>query len=117
MPTDTAMSAAVRMPPAFARTALPGRIVFGDGALGRLGDELDQRDLRGAMLIAADYDARLGQRGRAALGERVRLSWGEVRQHVLRGKVHDEESESQDVPKIEASDWPRSSRQIIPARA
>src|SRR3984893_18375262 len=84
MPTDTAMSAAVRMPPAFARTALPGRIVFGDGALGRLGDELDQRDLRGAMLIAADYDARLAQRGRAALGERVRLSWGEVRQHVPR---------------------------------
>jgi maleylacetate reductase len=78
------MSAAVRMPPAFARTALPGRIVFGDGALGRLGDELGQRDLRGAMLIAADYDARLAQRGRAALGERVRLSWGEVRQHVPR---------------------------------
>jgi maleylacetate reductase len=84
MPTDTAMSAAVRMPPAFARTALPGRIVFGDGALGRLGDELDQRDLRGAMLIAVDYDARLAQRGRAAVGERVRLSWGEVRQHVPR---------------------------------
>jgi maleylacetate reductase len=78
------MSAAVRMPPAFARTALPGRIVFGDGALGRLGDELDQRDLRAAMLIAADYDARLAQRGRDALGERVRLSWGEVRQHVPR---------------------------------
>jgi maleylacetate reductase len=84
MPTDTAISAAVRMPQAFARTGLPGRIVFGDGALRRLADELDQRDLRGAMLIAADYDSRLAEQGRDVLGERVRLSWGKVRQHVPR---------------------------------
>jgi maleylacetate reductase len=72
------------MPPAFARTSLPGRIVFGDGALRRLADELDQRDLRGAMLIVADHDARLAAHGRDALGKRVRLSWGEVRPHVPR---------------------------------
>ena len=70
--------------PAFARTSLPGRIVFGDGALDRLADELDQRDLRERMLIAADYDASWRERGRNALGERVRLSWDEVRQHVPR---------------------------------
>jgi maleylacetate reductase len=74
----------MRMPRAFARTGLPGRIVFGDGALGRLGDELDQHGLRGAMLIAADNDARLAELGRDALGDLVRLSWGEVRQHVPR---------------------------------
>jgi maleylacetate reductase len=84
MPTGTAISAAVRMPPPFARTSLPGRIVFGDGSLDLLGDELDQHDLRGAMLIAADYDARLAEQGRDALGDLVRLNWGEVRQHVPR---------------------------------
>src|SRR6201994_3648324 len=84
MPTGTATSSVMRMPRAFARTSLPGRIVFGDGALGRLGDELDQHGLRGAMLIAADNDARLTELGRDALGDLVRLSWGEVRQHVPR---------------------------------
>ena len=84
MSTGTAISATVRMPPAFARTSLPGRIIFGDGALGRLAGELDQRDLRNAMFIAADHDAGLVERGRDALGDRVRLSWPEVRQHVPR---------------------------------
>jgi maleylacetate reductase len=84
MLTGTAISSVVRMPPPFARSSLPGRIVFGDGALGRLGHELDQQNLRGAMLIAADYDGRLAGQGRAALRDLVRLSWGEVRQHVPR---------------------------------
>ena len=51
-----------------ARTSLPGRIVFGDGAVRQLADELDQRDLRRAMLIAADYDPSLAAHGREALG-------------------------------------------------
>ena len=55
MPSDTAAPTAVQLPAAFARTSLPGRIVFGDGAVRQLADELDQRDLRRAMLIAADY--------------------------------------------------------------
>jgi maleylacetate reductase len=84
MSTGTAISATARMPPAFARTSLPGRIIFGDGALGRLAGELDQHDLRNAMFIAADYDAGLAEQGRDALGARVRLSWPEVRQHVPR---------------------------------
>jgi maleylacetate reductase len=74
----------VAMPPAFARTSLPGRIIFGGGALGRLADELDRRSLRNVMFIAAGYDAGLAAKGRAALGDRVRLSWPEVRQHVPR---------------------------------
>lgn len=84
MSIGTATSSRVRMPPAFARTSLPGRIIFGDGALSRLAGELDQRNLRSAMLIAADYDAGLPEQGRDALGDRVRLSWSEVRQHVPR---------------------------------
>jgi hypothetical protein len=53
MTIDTAGSGTVRMPAAFARTSLPGRIVFGDGAVVLLAGELDQRDLRRAMLIVA----------------------------------------------------------------
>jgi maleylacetate reductase len=74
----------MRMPAPFARTSLPGRIVFGDGAARRLADELDQHGLRRAMLIAADYDPGLVAHGREALGERVKLRWAEVRQHVPR---------------------------------
>ena len=84
MPSDTAVSTALQMPAAFARTSLPGRIVFGDGAVRQLADELDQRDLRRAMLIAADCDPSLAAHGREALGERVKLRWAEVRQHVPR---------------------------------
>ena len=84
MASDTAVSGTVPMPAAFARTSLPGRIIFGDGAVGRLAGELDQRALRRAMLIVASHDAQLAERARNALGERVHLQWGEVRQHVPR---------------------------------
>jgi maleylacetate reductase len=70
------------MPAPFARTSLPGRIVFGDGALAQLAAELDQRGLRRAMLIAAGRDGRLADCGDTVLGDRVRLRWSEVRQHV-----------------------------------
>ena len=72
------------MPVPFARTSLPGRIVFGDGAVARLADELDEHDLRQVMLITASYDAQLGEYGHKALGDRIRLHWDEVRQHVPR---------------------------------
>jgi maleylacetate reductase len=83
MAGDTAPLSAV-MPAPFARTSLPGRIVFGDGAVTRLADELDQHDLRQVMLITASRDAQLGEHGRKALGDRIRLHWEEVRQHVPR---------------------------------
>ena len=82
MASDTAVSGTVQMPAAFARTSLPGRIIFGDGAIGLLAGELDQRDLRRAMLIAARHDASLAAHGATALGDRVKLRWDEVRQHV-----------------------------------
>jgi maleylacetate reductase len=72
------------MPAPFARTSLPGRVVFADGAVTRLADELDQHDLHRAVLITASHDAQLGQHGQQALGDRVALHWDEVRQHVPR---------------------------------
>jgi len=82
--TDTAVPGTTLMPAPFARTSLPGRIVFGDGALDQLAAELDKHDLRRAVLVAASYDTRLAGRARDALGERVQLEWNEVRQHVPR---------------------------------
>jgi maleylacetate reductase len=82
--SKTAVPGAAHMPAPFARTSLPGRIVFGDGALDQLAAELDEHDLGRAMLIAASYDTQLAERARNALAGRVRLEWNEVRQHVPR---------------------------------
>jgi maleylacetate reductase len=84
MPGSTAAAAAAVIPAPFARTSLPGRIVFGDGAVVRLADELEQHDLRQAMLITASQDPQLGEYGHKALQDRIRLHWDEVRQHVPR---------------------------------
>lgn len=72
------------MPDPFTRNSLPGRIVFGGGAVSQLGSELGQRGLGRALLITASHDAQLAECGRAALGDRVALHWDEVRQHVPR---------------------------------
>lgn len=79
-----AANLAAVMPAPFARTSLPGRVVFADGAVTRLADELDQHDLRQAVLITASRDAKLGEYGQEGLGDRVVLHWDEVRQHVPR---------------------------------
>lgn len=84
MAGNTAAAAASVMPAPFARTSLPGRIVFGDAAVERLAEELDQQDLRQVMLITASHDAHLGEQGRKVLGDRIQLHWDEVRQHVPR---------------------------------
>jgi maleylacetate reductase len=82
MTGDSAVSPGALMPAPFARTSLPGRVVFGDGALGKLAAELDQRGLRRAMLLVAGRDGPLADRGTAALGDRVQRHWAEIRQHV-----------------------------------
>jgi maleylacetate reductase len=84
MTGETAVLREVSMPAPFARTSLPGRIVFGEGALAQLAAELDQRGLRRAMLIVSGRDQRLADAGTAVLGERAGLRWDEVRQHVPR---------------------------------
>jgi maleylacetate reductase len=82
MTGDSAIPPEARMPAPFARTSLPGRVVFGDGALARLAGELDQRGFKRAMLIADGRGGQLADRGAAVLGDRVQLHWHEVRQHV-----------------------------------
>lgn len=84
MVSKTAVPGTAQMPAPFARTSLPGRIVFGDGALDQLAVEIDQQGLRRAMLIAASYDTQLTERARNVLAERIALEWNEVRQHVPR---------------------------------
>jgi maleylacetate reductase len=75
MTGDSGILPGARMPAPFARTSLPGRVVFGDGALAQLSGELDQRGLKRAMLIAAARDRQLEDRGAAVLGDRLRLRW------------------------------------------
>jgi maleylacetate reductase len=70
------------MPSQFTRTALPGRIVFGPGALAELGDELDARAAGRAMVIGAERNTNLTV---SSLGNRVALTWNEVAQHVPAG--------------------------------
>jgi maleylacetate reductase len=82
MASDSANSPGAQMPAPFARTSLPGRVVFGDGALARLAGELDQRGLTRAMLIVGSGDGQLADQGAAVLGDRVQRHWDEVRQHV-----------------------------------
>ena len=70
MTETTAAPSITHMPVPFTRTSLPGRIVFGDGAVELLADELDRLDLRRAMLIVAGgRDAQLAECGRAVLRE------------------------------------------------
>jgi maleylacetate reductase len=70
------------MPADFTRTALPGRVVFGNGALAKLGAELDARGTTRVMLVVAARDAGLTQLAESSLGDRVALTWTEVAQHV-----------------------------------
>ncbi|MEU7766665.1 maleylacetate reductase [Nocardia sp. NPDC049190] len=74
----------VLRPAPFARTTLPGRIVFGNGTLNQLAPELDRERRRRAMLIVSARQRELADRGRSALGHLMTLEWNEVRQHVPR---------------------------------
>jgi maleylacetate reductase len=70
------------LPIEFTRTTLPGRVVFGNGALDRLGTELDSRGTARAMLICAERDTSLMEATAAILEDRVALTWTDVAQHV-----------------------------------
>ena len=82
MASDSATPPGTAAPGPFTRTSLPGRVVFGDGALAQLAGELDQRGLGRAMLIVGSRDGHLAERGAAVLGDRATRHWDEVRQHV-----------------------------------
>jgi maleylacetate reductase len=73
------------MPSQFTRTALPGRVVFGPGALAKLGVELDALGAGRVMVIVAERDANLAALAASSVGNRDALTWTEVAQHVPAG--------------------------------
>ncbi|MFD9667306.1 maleylacetate reductase [Rhodococcus sp. NPDC059968] len=82
IPFGDAPDLKIPMPKSFARTSLPGRLLFGEGALDDLAHELDNARFRRAMLIVSSNQIVLAQRSRDALGCLLALEWTEVRQHV-----------------------------------
>src|ERR1700692_722890 len=68
----------------FTRDTLPGRIVFGDGTLDDVRDELERIGAQRVMLIVADDDGHLAEQAQLAVADRLLVVWDEVRQHVPR---------------------------------
>jgi alcohol dehydrogenase class IV len=67
---------------AFVHTALPGRIVFGAGALARVADEVATLGGARVFLISDAAAEAYGDAVAAALGSRAAARWTEVVQHV-----------------------------------
>ena len=68
----------------FTRDTLPGRIVFREGALSDVRDELQRLGARRVMLIVAEYDHHLAEQAQRAVADRLHVVWDEIRQHVPR---------------------------------
>ena len=62
--------------------ALPGRVLFGAGAVGELAAEVERLGARRALLVDGLFDAVLVERLERELGERHAGTLGEVAQHV-----------------------------------
>ena len=67
---------------AFVHEQLPGRVVFGTGAFGRLAEETDRLGIRRALLICTPSGKAAGDQAATALGPRLAARIDEVRQHV-----------------------------------
>ena len=68
----------------FARTSLPGQILYGNDSLDMLTNELDAQNLHRTILIVSGRQAKLADLGRLTLGHRLISEWNSVRQHVSR---------------------------------
>jgi maleylacetate reductase len=66
----------------FVHEALPGRVVFGGGAVDRVAEEVAALGSERVLVIGSRSGKAAGQRIENALGERHAASFGEVRQHV-----------------------------------
>jgi maleylacetate reductase len=66
----------------FVHDALPGRVVFGAGAVDRVADEVAAIGVDRALVIAAGSSKPIGDRIADRLGDHHGASFGEVRQHV-----------------------------------
>lgn len=78
-PTDR--ERAERVDP-FDHDALPGRVVFGVGAVDRVADEVAGLGLRRVLVVASGSATAVGDRIAADLGDRHVGDLGDVRQHV-----------------------------------
>jgi hypothetical protein len=67
------------MPAPFARATLPGRIVFGDGALANVPAELDAPAQHGQCSSSPIMTACWPNTGARVLGTRLRLTWGAIK--------------------------------------
>jgi maleylacetate reductase len=68
--------------PPFVHDALPGRVVFGVGAVDRVADEVTALGLRRVMVIASGSAKAAAGRIEEALGDRFTRPFADVRQHV-----------------------------------
>ncbi|MCU1694208.1 MAG: Maleylacetate reductase [Mycobacterium sp.] len=71
-------------PAGFTRDTMPGRIVFRDGALGDVRDELERIGAQRVMLIVAECGGHVAEQAQLAVADRLHVVWSEVRQHVPR---------------------------------
>ena len=67
---------------AFVHEALPGRVVFGAGAVARVADEVAALGLERVLVVAGGSSKIVGERIADDLGDRCAGRLGEVRQHV-----------------------------------
>lgn len=66
----------------FTYEALPGRVIFGVGALARLAEELERLGARRVLMIAGRSERPIAERVQAGLGGRAVGVFGDVRAHV-----------------------------------
>ncbi len=70
------------MIPPFAYDALPGRVVFGEGALLRLAQEVDALGFRRALVLTTPQQTEQGDAAAAILGPRAAGRFSKARMHV-----------------------------------
>src|ERR1700722_19559863 len=68
----------------FTRDSLPGRIVYRDGALDDVRDELERVGAQGAVLIRAEHDDQVADHAHRAVPDPLLVVWDDIRQHVPR---------------------------------
>ena len=81
---------------AFAYNALPGRVVFAEGALSKLPWELDALGLKRAAILTTPQQVAQGDSVRAIIGTRAAAGYSGARMHVPI-EVVDEEWYSEDL--------------------
>ena len=66
----------------FVYSGLPSRVIFGSGALGKLGEEVDRLGLRRLMVLATPQQKSSAERTAASLGDRAAGVFAEAAMHT-----------------------------------